>query len=366
MKNTGDKLKIVGILTHYQNPDGKARLAAVDWWRIKNPLTQLKKHGHDVVFVNKLVEGNEEGLSFEEAGQNFDIIYSSYIDDPKTYAYIKATCDLYGCRYIMDVDDNLLDINEMNPARLRYHPTSKPFKAVMRIIQDVDILTVSTPHLKQTYQPLRPGKPIFVMPNLIDPEMYVYQKDKVPDNGKDVVILYQGSATHYADIFGTPFIWALRRVMYKYPNVKFACMGTFFDEFNRYLPKDRLMLLRGARHFPKWTKLWRSMPADIGVAPLLPSAFNRSKSSIKYYEYGLRKISGVYSFWEPYLSVIKEGETGFLARTEEEWVAKLSWLIESKKLRREMGEKARKDVLGNYIIQKHWQKWEKLFQEAKR
>jgi len=183
MKNTGDKLKIVGVLTHYKSADGKARLAAVDWWRIKNPLTQLKKHGHRVVFVNKLVEGYEEGLSFEEAGKDFDIIYTSYLDDPKTYAYIRATCDLYGCRHIMDVDDNLLDIDEMNPARLRYHPNSKPFQTAIRIISDVDILTVSTEHLKQTYQPLRPNKPIVVLPNFIDPETYVYNEKKVPDNG---------------------------------------------------------------------------------------------------------------------------------------------------------------------------------------
>jgi len=366
MKNTGDKLKIVGILTHYKSSDGKERLSAVDWWRIKNPLNQLKKHGHKVVFVNKLVEGYQEGLSFEKAGEDFDIIYSSYIDDPKTYAYIRATCEMNNCRHIIDVDDNLLDIDEMNPARLRYHPESKPFKIVMRTIADVDILTVSTEHLKKTYQPVRPGKPIIVLPNFIDPETYKYDEKKVPDNGDKVVILYEGSATHYGDIFKTSFIWALRRILLKYPNVHFACMGSFFDEFYRYLPKNKLMPLPGARHFPKWAKLWQSMPADIGVAPLYPSEFNRSKSSIKYYEYSLRKIPGVYAFWEPYLRVVKEGETGFLAKDEEEWFEKLCWLIEDKKLRRQIGNNAREDVLNNYTIQKHWKKWEKLFLEAKK
>jgi len=366
MKSIGDKLKIVGVLTHYKSADGKARLAAVDWWRIKNPLTQLKKHGHEVVFVNKLVEGYEEGLSFDEAGRDFDVIYTSYLDDPKTYAYIRATCELYGCRHIMDVDDNLLDIDEMNPARLRYHPDSKPFQVAMRIVSDVDILTVSTEHLKQTYQPLRPGKPIVVLPNLIDPEMYCYDEKKVPDNGKDIIILYQGSATHHADIFRTPFIWALRRVLKKYPNVKFACMGSFFDEFYKYLPEKQLMPLSGARHFPKWCKLWQSMPADIGVAPLYPSEFNRSKSSIKYYEYSLRKIPGVYAFWEPYLKVVKEGKTGFLAKDEEEWFEKLCWLVEDKKTRQKLANNAREHVLNNYTIQLHWKKWEGLFQEAKK
>jgi len=313
-----------------------------------------------------LVEGYEEGLSFDDAGRDFDIIYTSYLDDPKTYAYIRATCDFYNCRHIMDVDDNLLDIDEMNPARLRYAPGSQPLQNALRIINDVDILTVSTPHLKNTYAPLRPGKPIVVLPNLIDPETYVYEKDKVPASKDEIIILYQGSATHYADIFKTPFIWALRRVMKKYPQVKFACMGSYFEEFEKYLPKDRLMPLSGARHFPKWTKLWQSMPADIGVAPLYPSAFNRSKSSIKYYEYSLRKIPGVYAFWEPYLSVVKEGKTGFLAKDEEEWVERLSWLIEDEKMRQKLANEARKQVLANYTIQSHWQKWEKVFKEAKK
>jgi len=366
MKNTGDKLKVVGVLTHYKSSDGKARLAAVDWWRIKNPLTQLLKNGHEVTFVNKLVEGYEEGLSFEEAGKDFDIIYTSYLDDPKTYSYIRATCEAYGCRHIMDIDDNLLDIDEMNPARLRYHLESKPFKVAMKIIADVDILTVSTEHLKETYQMVRPNKPIVVLPNYIDPETYKYNEKKVPDNKEKIVIGYQGSATHFADIFKTPFIWALRKILLKYPNVYFACIGSFFEDFYRYLPKDKLMPLSGARHFPKWVKIWQSIPFDIGVAPLYPSAFNRSKSSIKYYEYSLRKIPGVYAFWEPYLKVVKEGRTGFFAREEEEWFAKLCWLIEDKKTRLRVANQAREHVLKNYTIQKHWKKWEKLFKEAKK
>jgi len=361
MKNTGDKLRILGILTHFG--DKRKGMPAVDWWRVKNPLDQLKKHGHYVKYVKKEVIGNEEFLEFE--AKNYDIIFSSYLDDPKSYAYIRAACDAYGCRHIMDVDDNLLDIDEMNPARIHYHPQGKPFRTVITCIADVDILTVTTPHLKETYSQLRGGKPIVVLPNYIDPNVYKYEEKLVPDNGKEVVILYFGSATHHVDIMKTPFIWALRRVLKKYPFVKFACMGTMFEEFYNYLPKDQLKPLAGARHFPLWVGKWKRMPGDIGVAPLYPSAFNRSKSSIKYYEYSLRKIPGVYAFWEPYLRVVKEGKTGFLAQDEEEWVERLSLLIEDKKTRLRIAENARNDVLENYTIQDYWQEWEKLFLEAR-
>jgi len=357
-------MRILGIRTHYQSSDGKKRLSAVDWWRVQNPLQQLAKHGHTVSFVDKVVDENQnETVVWENIGHNFDIIFTSYIDDPKQYAYLRALRRAYGTVHIMDLDDDILSIDEMNPARLRYAEGSKPYQTVVTTLRDVDYLTVTTPRLQEKYSLLRGGKSTVTLPNFIDPETYQPEKAK-PKRHKGVVIGYQGSATHFSDIFKTGFIWAIRRIIKEFDNVRFAVCGTAFEELYLYLPKKKVIVISGDRDFIGWTKVWQKLPFDIGVAPLISTDFNRCKSSIKFYEYSLRKIPGVYSFTDSYLSVIKEGENGFLARDGEEWYEALKKLIVSKPLRDKMARKAYKDVMEKYTIQKHWQKWDNFFKRV--
>ncbi len=196
-------MKIVGILTHYLYQEGeKPKEAAVDWWRVRNPLNLLKKHGHEVKFYEKIVFEQDEKLPPID-WEGVDIVMTSYLDDPQTYSYLRAIGEEYGVRHIMDIDDNMLDIQEFNPARLRYFKGGEPLENVLRIISDVDVLTTTTEYLKDIYQPLRPNKPIYILPNYIDPETYKANEKDIPDNGEKIIIGYFGSATHWHDFFET-------------------------------------------------------------------------------------------------------------------------------------------------------------------
>lgn len=259
----------------------------------------------------------------------------------------------------MDIDDNIFEVDEMNPAYIRFNPQSEPLKIATKILQDVDVVTTSTPHLANTIKSYR-TKPTLVMPNLINPDTYRYKASLVPQNREKIVIGYQGSSTHYSDLMLTGVMHALRQIAIKYPQVHFHFTGCIIDELEDYIPKDRLTMQGGARDHRKWVDLWKELPYDIGIAPLTNTSFNMSKSPIKYYEYGLRKIPAVYSFVEPYVRTVKENKTGFLAIDEQEWFEKLSWLVENEILRKRMGDRARKDVLENYTIQKGYKKWEEL------
>ena len=50
---------------------------------------------------------------------------------------------------------------------------------------------------------------------------------------------------------------------------------------------------------------------DIFIAPLLDNLFNRCKSQIKFLEYSVLGVAGVFSRLEPYKSVITDGEMAF-------------------------------------------------------
>lgn len=353
--------KILGIETHYLGTDGKERLSAVDWWRVKNPLSHLAQDDDfEVDFATKIVKpGEDESIAWNRVGQNYDIIFTSYIDTPKAYAWMRAAAEKYGAEIVMDIDDNIFSIDDMNPAYLRYHPGSEHLDRATTILNDVDLLITSTKPLAVSASQYRVNKPIAIMENLIDPNVYRYIPSKVPDNGDRIVIGYQGSSTHYTDLMRTGVMYAMQRLIYEYDNVDFYIIGCAIDEIRKIIPEDRLIVGEGHRDHRMWRKIWQELPIDIGIAPLVDTQFNASKSSIKYYEYALRKIPGVYSFVEPYFRV-KENKTGFLARDEEEWYEKLSWLIENEILRKKMGDTARKDVIENYNINNQWKAWKEL------
>ena len=88
---------------------------------------------------------------------------------------------------------------------------------------------------------------------------------------------------------------------------------------------------------------------DIGIAPLLDSHFNRSKSNLKWLEVAAIKAPVVASDLVTYGN-IKNGVTGYLARTEDDWYKYLSKLIKNDELRIEMGNNAYCDAKRNWSV----------------
>lgn len=346
-------IKILGVETHYRTPDGVERLSAVDWWRVINPLKAVSQKHKDIKvdFIKKIVKTDDvPSFAYEEIGQNYDVIWTSYMDTPKAYSWIKAVCDKYHMVHVMDLDDNIFEVDNMNPAFLKYAPNSEGLRNATIIISDAQHMVVSTKHLQNVVSRYRQNKPI-IFENYISDEIYKYDESKI-EKHDGIYIGYQGSATHYTDFMKTGILYALRRLLKENPKLKFYIIGMAFDEMKRFLPEDRIILGEGQRDHRKWRKTWQEMPVDIGIAPLVNTSFNKAKSSIKYYEYALRKIPAVYSWVDPYLNVVKENETGYLAQTELEWYEKIKYLLDEDN-RKRIAENAYNDVLKNYTIKSH-------------
>lgn len=96
---------------------------------------------------------------------------------------------------------------------------------------------------------------------------------------------------------------------------------------------------------------WDRLPAvlrdvDVNLAPLeLGSQFNEAKSAIKWLEAALVATPSVASATQPFRESVVDGETGFLARSTQEWVTVLDRLVDDIALRRRVGERARRAVL---------------------
>ena len=90
---------------------------------------------------------------------------------------------------------------------------------------------------------------------------------------------------------------------------------------------------------------------DVGLLPLIQNSnFNQAKSPTKLFEYMSMAKPTVSSNIGEAKNIIRHGQTGFLAKNQDEFVSCMSELVQRPQLRQEMGNLARGQVLQNYSL----------------
>lgn len=85
-------------------------------------------------------------------------------------------------------------------------------------------------------------------------------------------------------------------------------------------------------------------PIDIGIMPLPDDAWSKGKCGLKALQFMALGIPVVCSPVGVNTEIIQDGENGFIAGTEEEWLEKLCRLLQSAELRNRIGQAARTTV----------------------
>ena len=89
---------------------------------------------------------------------------------------------------------------------------------------------------------------------------------------------------------------------------------------------------------------------DIGIMPLADDPFSKGKCGLKLIQYMACGIPSIASPVGVNKDIIRDGENGFLAGSEEEWVEKITLLIQDQHLRKRMGIKGRQTVIERYSL----------------
>lgn len=174
----------------------------------------------------------------------------------------------------------------------------------------------------------------------IDTKRYSLRQER--KEGKKFIIGWVGTP------FTTKYLYeiedALKEIAKKY-NIVLRLVGARDDfkikgancELKKWTLKDEINWLR---------------TFQVGIMPLTDDKWSRGKAGYKLLQYMSMGIPPVVSAVGFNKEIIRDGVNGFLAETSDEWLRKLSLLIENKDLRKEMGERARLTIEKDYSLNK--------------
>lgn len=237
-------------------------------------------------------------------------------------------------KLVFDFDDSiwLQNISEAN----RMFSIFKDAAKTEKIIRVAHLVVAGNRYLADFAKQFNPN--VVIIPTTIDTDLY---KPVLKTPEEKICIGWSGSITTIEHM--ETKLYALAEVKKKYgQKVYFKIIGD--GKYN-----SGLLQTKGLPWI-KDTEVEDMSEFDIGIMPLPDTEWAKGKCGLKGLQYMALGIPTVMSPVGVNAEIISDGENGFLAASDEEWVAKLSLLIESFELRKKLGEAGRKTVEEKYSV----------------
>ncbi len=198
----------------------------------------------------------------------------------------------------------------------------------------------------------RLGKPAFVHPNLVS-DGYVRAGRVLGRLGRRLgraptIAYVSGSSTHDRDfrVVSEP----LARILADDPSVRLLLCGFVTLPWSLRRFRDRITRLP--------YQDWRAYPfalatCRVALAPLATiNDFTEGKSALKYLEAAAVGVPTVASPSAPFREAIRDGDTGFLAASEAEWLEAIRSALDGARSR-SLGERAQREVRARFSFAAH-------------
>ena len=339
------------------------KVGGVGYYRIVKPLSYLPSEFQ----VFDLGDPQVALAKLQKAGVNWtldqlipnlirdcDLVFMKNISHPGGLAYFAGSAKHYNKPLLVDMDDNYLAVDDLNPNRKYFQETDIAQVTHKELWKAATAMTVSTEPLVEAYSQF--NKNIHVLENYNDVTDWQFEKKK-----RDrVVIGWAVSQTHEADFkILEPVVTKLWQ---KYgEKIIFAICGGLKPSVAKKLPQGSYVVTSGTKTMSEYHQRLAEWGFDIGLAPIQENTFNDGKSHGKWMEYANYRIPTVASNFGPYKRVVEDGSTGYLCTTTEEWVGVLSKLIDSEETRKRVGQAAYDVVVNNHQWRDHAWRWGEVF-----
>lgn len=321
-------------------------------WRLDPYLRYAEKMGHQTWMYP--TDQSIEPVAFAWA----DVIIAEMILERR----IIDNAHALGAVVIYEVDDLIEKVTKNHPSYIQLTRATTIWRTY-NCIRKSDALFCSTKNIKKRYGWINRNPQIW--PNLLD--LKYWAKPHRPNTTDTIRLGWAGSFAHYDDLkFIQPVI---KRILDKYPKVKFVYVGMGgwhggnpYAKFNygEDIFADILPERREYHHGVApdlWADKLNSLRLDIGIAPVMDNKFSRAKSNIKWQEYAINRVPGVFSECL-YGDTVKHGNDGLIAKQDpEQWFNYISALIENEELRKKMGGIAYERAKTEFNIEQNYKSW---------
>lgn len=296
------------------------------------------------ILIKSFNKRNKDALS----AYHYDIIFiqrEAFVVGP---AYFERLLKKTGKKIIFDFDDAIW-LKNVSEANKRFAWIKFPSK-ISNIISLSDVVIAGNDYLANYASKYNSN--IKVIPTTIDTNYH--KRSITPERKNQVCIGWTGSHTtiQYLDYL----IPTLKKIKRKYGDkIYFKIIGD--SNFS-----NEELGIQGV----KWNlsdEIDQLSEIDIGIMPLPENNWTLGKCGLKGLQYMALEIPTILSSVGENCKIITDGVNGFLAKSENEWIDKLSFLIESPDTRRDMGIKARKTVEDYYSVNSQKENYIRIFKE---
>lgn len=280
--------------------------------------------------------------------RRFDIIFLQRATFPFGLAKLLP---MTGKKVIFDIDDAIFmpDSPKQNPLAL--------FKAFIRERELKDILTISdsviveNKYIKSYVSKF--CKKVYKIPGPIDTERY-YARPKTGGAAREIVLGWIGSpaTTAYLHLLDNVFL----NVLARFDNIRVVLVGT-----GNYLFTDR-RVKKVSWSYGREVEYLNGF--DIGLMPMPDDEWSRGKLGCKMLQYMAMGVPSVVSYTTTNAELIRSGENGFLVKTEEDWIKRLSELISDEGLRERIGSAGRRTIEETCSVKRNLPKLIAVFKDT--
>ncbi|MFB0527718.1 MAG: glycosyltransferase family 4 protein [bacterium] len=274
-----------------------------------------------------------------------DIVFLQKEVLPQAYPLIEGLIKKLNRKLVFDFDDAIF----LLPPKRRNHLYNFRYKnSIPRILRMSDYVIAGNEYLKQ--YALRFNENVEVIPTSIDTETYFVKKKEKKEK---VNIGWIGSRTtmFYLDRLRKVF-----KILAGRYNICINVIGTGDYRVDGVETVTRPWRLE--------SEISDLQCFDVGVAPLNNDVWALGKCGCKVIQYMGLGIPAVASPAGIHGKIINDGVNGFLADSDEEWIEKLSQLIENEALRERFGFMGRKTVEDIYSVKVNAPKLLKILQRV--
>lgn len=267
----------------------------------------------------------------------YDIIFVHLEAYPLGPPVLEFLWSIFGKTIIYDLDDAIFLTNKKPAYKIvKFLKFSNKVESIIRFSKEI---IVCNQYLKDYAARFKDKSKIHIIPTSLDTDKFLPLQNKA-ENKSELVIGWIGSHStagylnELTDVF---------KALKKNHNFVLKIVGSNF-----------LVQIEGIKTINKaWSledDLRDFQSLDIGVYPLPDNEWTKGKTGFKTIQYMSVGIPCVVSNVGRNKEIIQDGINGFLADNKDEWLRKLSLLIENPQLRNSIGARGRETVIGKYSL----------------